>query len=236
MQVYTQEVWQIFPFFFLANLHVLSCHKLFTRIISVGYIRHICDILQFCHFYHVHFHCFVSVSHTFRFLLFLAGSYWWNLFWVWQCKKCAGWRKWAGGKVWCHRQLFRPTNFRGPCSQHYALIMQVTKIAIIGTSYLTKIDVRHEDLQLSKLNTRNEEKSQKISTCIRIHTRVYANRLNRVKVPKVCPDPKGMVLTHLWGIWGHLGALKQWYLVKSQFVKNRVTGKNHTHTYTEYWV
>ena len=34
------------------------------------------------------------------------------------------------------------------------------------------------------------------------------------KVPKVCPDPKGMVFTHLWGIWGHLGALKQLYLVK----------------------
>ena len=28
------------------------------------------------------------------------------------------------------------------------------------------------------------------------------------KVPKVCPDPKGVVFTHLWGIWGHLGALK----------------------------
>jgi len=34
------------------------------------------------------------------------------------------------------------------------------------------------------------------------------------KVPKVCPDPKGVVFTHLRGIWGHLGALKQWYLVK----------------------
>ena len=29
------------------------------------------------------------------------------------------------------------------------------------------------------------------------------------KVPKVCPDPKGMVFTHLWGIWGHLDSLKQ---------------------------
>ena len=37
------------------------------------------------------------------------------------------------------------------------------------------------------------------------------------KVPKVCPDPKGMVFTHLWGIWDHLGALKQWYLLKSQY-------------------
>ena len=26
------------------------------------------------------------------------------------------------------------------------------------------------------------------------------------KVPKVCPDPKGMVFTHFWGIWGHLDA------------------------------
>ena len=34
------------------------------------------------------------------------------------------------------------------------------------------------------------------------------------KVPKVCPDPKEVVFTHLWGIWGHLGALKQWCLVK----------------------
>ena len=34
------------------------------------------------------------------------------------------------------------------------------------------------------------------------------------KVPKVCPDPKGMVFTHLWGIWGHLDALKQPYIVK----------------------
>ena len=39
------------------------------------------------------------------------------------------------------------------------------------------------------------------------------------KVPKVCPDPKGMVFTHLWGIWGHLGALKQLYLVKMPICK-----------------
>ena len=26
------------------------------------------------------------------------------------------------------------------------------------------------------------------------------------KTPKVCPDPKGMVFTHFWGIWGHLDA------------------------------
>ena len=37
------------------------------------------------------------------------------------------------------------------------------------------------------------------------------------KVPKVCPDPKGMIFTHLWGIWGHLCALKQRYLVKSRY-------------------
>ena len=36
------------------------------------------------------------------------------------------------------------------------------------------------------------------------------------KVPKVCPDPKGMVLIHFWGVWGHLGALQQRYLVKMQ--------------------
>ena len=35
------------------------------------------------------------------------------------------------------------------------------------------------------------------------------------KVPKVCPDPKGMVFTHFWGIWGHLDGLKQPYLVKT---------------------
>ena len=34
------------------------------------------------------------------------------------------------------------------------------------------------------------------------------------KVPKVCPDPKGMVFTHFWGIWGDLDGLKQPYLVK----------------------
>ena len=35
------------------------------------------------------------------------------------------------------------------------------------------------------------------------------------KVPKVCCDPKGMVFTHFWGIWGHLDALQQRYLVKT---------------------
>ena len=34
------------------------------------------------------------------------------------------------------------------------------------------------------------------------------------KVPKVCPDPKGVVFTNFWGICGHLDALEQRYLVK----------------------
>ena len=41
------------------------------------------------------------------------------------------------------------------------------------------------------------------------------------KVPKVCPDPKGMVFTHLWGIWGHLDALHKRYLVKTPICKNQ---------------
>ena len=41
------------------------------------------------------------------------------------------------------------------------------------------------------------------------------------KVHKVCPDPKGMEFTHLWGIWGHLGALKRRYLVKTQYCQNQ---------------
>ena len=45
------------------------------------------------------------------------------------------------------------------------------------------------------------------------------------KVPKVCPDPKGMVFTHFWGIWGHLGALKQWYLVKMPICQKPGFGK-----------
>jgi len=45
------------------------------------------------------------------------------------------------------------------------------------------------------------------------------------KVPKVCPDPKGMVLIHFWGIWGLLGALKQRYLVKTPICQNQVLGK-----------
>ena len=45
------------------------------------------------------------------------------------------------------------------------------------------------------------------------------------KVPKVCPDPKGMVFTHFWGIWGHLGALKQRYLVKTPICQKTGFGK-----------
>ena len=45
------------------------------------------------------------------------------------------------------------------------------------------------------------------------------------KVPKVCPDPKGMVLNHFWGIWGHLGALKQQYLVKMPICQKPGFGK-----------
>jgi len=45
------------------------------------------------------------------------------------------------------------------------------------------------------------------------------------KVPKVCPDPKGMVLIHFWGIWGLLGALKQRYLVKMPICQKPGFGK-----------
>ena len=38
-------------------------------------------------------------------------------------------------------------------------------------------------------------------------------------VPKVCPDPWGMVLFRFWGIWGHLVALNQRYLVKTPICK-----------------
>ena len=49
------------------------------------------------------------------------------------------------------------------------------------------------------------------------------------KVPKVCPDPKRMVFTHLWGIWGHLGALKQRYLVKMTICQNPGFLYSHLH-------
>ena len=57
------------------------------------------------------------------------------------------------------------------------------------------------------------------------------------KVPKVCPDPKGVVFTHLWGIWGHLGALKQRYLVKKPICEKPGFWKKIILTlYTECWV
>ena len=45
------------------------------------------------------------------------------------------------------------------------------------------------------------------------------------KVPKVCPDPKGIVLIHFWGIWGHISALKQRYLVKTSICQKPDFGK-----------
>ena len=41
-----------------------------------------------------------------------------------------------------------------------------------------------------------------------------------LKVPEVCPDPKFMVFTHFWSIWGHLDAVKQCYTVKMQYCQN----------------
>ena len=53
------------------------------------------------------------------------------------------------------------------------------------------------------------------------------------KVPKVCPDLKGMVFTHLWCIWGHLGALKQRYLVKLQYRQKPHFRKKNSLTITQ---
>ena len=53
------------------------------------------------------------------------------------------------------------------------------------------------------------------------------------KVPKVCPDLKGMVFTHLWCIWGHLGALKQHYLVKLQYHQKPHFRKKNSLTITQ---
>ena len=36
----------------------------------------------------------------------------------------------------------------------------------------------------------------------------------------MCPDPKGMVFIHFYGIWGHLDGLQQRYLVKKPKVEN----------------
>ena len=38
------------------------------------------------------------------------------------------------------------------------------------------------------------------------------------KAPKVCSDPKEMVFIHFWGIWGHLGAVKQCNILKTQYL------------------
>ena len=55
------------------------------------------------------------------------------------------------------------------------------------------------------------------------------------KVPKVCPGPWGMVLIHFWGIWGHLVALNQWYLVKTLICqKNRFSEKIYTSVSTDH--
>ena len=57
------------------------------------------------------------------------------------------------------------------------------------------------------------------------------------KIPKVCPDPKGMVFTHLLDIWGHLGALQQQYLVKTPICQNADFGtKKHTKNYPDHQV
>jgi len=39
------------------------------------------------------------------------------------------------------------------------------------------------------------------------------------KVPKVCCDPKGVVFTQNCGIWGHLDALQQQYIVKTPILQ-----------------
>ena len=47
------------------------------------------------------------------------------------------------------------------------------------------------------------------------------------KVTKNCPGPKGMVLKYFWCIWGHLDALRQSYLLKTQIGrKPDFRGKN----------
>ena len=53
------------------------------------------------------------------------------------------------------------------------------------------------------------------------------------KVPKVCPDPKGMVFTHFWGIWGHLDALKQPYLVKKPICQKPGFRKKIIHSFPQ---
>merc|ERR1711989_166576 len=60
------------------------------------------------------------------------------------------------------------------------------------------------------------------------------------KVPKVCPDPKGMVLIHFGSIWSHLDALQQRYLVKMPICQELDLRKNllspfTQHTWVNFW-
>ena len=52
---------------------------------------------------------------------------------------------------------------------------------------------------------------------IRVYMPSAENNGPKIKAPKVCPDPKGMVFIHFRGICGHLGAVKQCYIVKTQY-------------------
>ena len=53
------------------------------------------------------------------------------------------------------------------------------------------------------------------------------------KVPKVRPDPKGMAFTHFWCIWGHLDALQQRYLVKTQYCQKPGSRKKFILRFTQ---
>ena len=46
------------------------------------------------------------------------------------------------------------------------------------------------------------------------------------KVPKVCCDLRSMVFIHFCGIWGHLDALQQQYIVKTPIPQNPGLRKN----------
>ena len=58
----------------------------------------------------------------------------------------------------------------------------------------------------------------------------------------MCPDPKGMVFIHFYGIWGHLDGLQQRYLVKKPKVENLglvnfwITGLPQTKRCKNLWV
>ena len=54
-----------------------------------------------------------------------------------------------------------------------------------------------------------------------------------LKVPKVCPDPKGMVSIHFWCIWGHLGAVKQCYIVKWQYCQKPAFQKSFIQSFPQ---